>query len=60
MVSNVRLLLVVSVKLREYAADVVDHQLRQLPIMILDDKAKELAMLVMNYIADFLFKWKGC
>ena len=56
MITHVRLLPVVPVELRENAADVVDDELRQLPIMILNNEAEEFSMLIMHYVANFLFE----
>ena len=51
-------ILIISLKLRKYFSYIIHHQLWQLLIVILNDKAEEFAIVIIYYIAYFLLKWK--
>lgn len=56
MVVDILALLMVSVKLREHFAHIVNNQLRQLSIMVLYDEAEELAVAIVDDVADLLLE----
>ena len=57
-VGDVLLMLVILFELWEHFSDVVDHQLRQLSIIIFNDEAKELSVAIVNDISHFFLKWE--
>ena len=60
MVLNVLLVLVVSFKLGEHIANVVDHKLWELSVIVFDDEAEELAVTIVDDVAYFLLERERC
>ena len=51
-------MLVILFELWKHFSDVVNHQLRQLSIIIFNNEAKELSVAIVNDISHFFLKWE--
>jgi hypothetical protein len=48
------------IKLRKNFPDIINHELRQLSIIILYNETKELSVIIIDNVADFFLEWKWC
>ena len=59
-IGNILLVQVVLVELWKHLSHVIDYQLRQLSIVVFNDEAEELAVVVVDDVAHLLLEWKWC